>query len=87
MFGQARRLQLTVGIKIAAILGVVTIPFVMMTGLYILQVAKDITFARTEVIGAHYVLSLWKASVAPDPKDAVMTLNSSVGPLPPWMVL
>ena len=87
MFGQARRLQLTVGIKIAAILGVVTIPFVMMTGLYILQVAKDITFARTEVIGAHYVLSLWKASVTPDPKDALMTLESVRRSAPPWMVL
>ncbi|HEX5665656.1 MAG TPA: HAMP domain-containing protein, partial [Hyphomicrobium sp.] len=76
MFGKAKGLRLTVGIKIAAILGVVTVPFAMMTGLYILQVAKDITFAQTEVVGAHYVLSLWNAAVASDPKAAVSALES-----------
>ncbi len=77
MFGKAKGLRLTVGIKIAAILAVVTIPFSMMTSLYVLQVAKDITFARTEVIGAHYVLSLWNAGVASDPKAALSALDSA----------
>ena len=42
MLSSVKKLRLTVGLKIAAILGIVAVPFYSMTTLYLQQVQKDI---------------------------------------------
>jgi methyl-accepting chemotaxis protein len=76
MFASLKKPRLSVGLKIAAILAVVAVPFGLMTTLYLQQVEKDIQFARAEDVGARYAEKLWQALVSPEPQMAAAALES-----------
>ncbi len=77
MLASFKKPRLTVGLKIAAILAVVAVPFGLMTTLYLHQVDKDIQFARVENVGARYIDRLWQAFVSPDPQAGAVALDSA----------
>lgn len=51
--------NLRIGPKIAVIMAIVLVPLAMMTHLFVAQVNKDVSFARSELSGLAYLDKVW----------------------------
>lgn len=62
--------NLRIGPKIAIVMAALLVPLAMMTYLFVVQVNKDISFARSELSGLGYLDKVWSVMLAVGRNDA-----------------